>query len=117
MEEARRALIDVLSQDHLAFYRDLRLKHQIGDYLFVHAGIRPGMPLEDQEEHDLLWIRDPFLYSEADHGVVVVHGHTPVEMAELLPNRINVDTGAVFFGRLTAVVLHGTQAAFIDAGY
>jgi len=117
LDDTRRAFLEVLPAEHLAFYQALRLTHRIGDYLFVHAGIRPGVPLEEQDENDLLWIRDEFLYSSADHGMVVVHGHTPVEAVEFRPNRINLDTGAIFGGRLTAVALHGTQAAFLDTGY
>jgi len=99
---------------HLAFYRTLRPRHRIGDYLFVHAGIRPGVPIEDQTESDLLWIRYDFLDSRDDHGAVVVHGHTPTDKPEMLPNRIGIDTGAFASGRLTCVALHGTQQEFIQ---
>ena len=68
---------------------------EFGDYLFVHAGLRPGRALEDQDPDDLVWIREPFLSSNADFGSVVVHGHTPVDAPELRANRINIDTGAV----------------------
>jgi hypothetical protein len=77
--------------------------------LFVHAGILPGVPIELQEEDDLLWMREPFLSSQAEHGFLVVHGHTPTKnlKPELRHNRLNLDTGACFGGPLTA-------AAFID---
>jgi serine/threonine protein phosphatase 1 len=80
-----------------------------GKRLFVHAGIVPGVPIEMQEEDDLLWIREPFLSSQTDHGLLVVHGHTPTKNSrpDLRSNRLNLDTGACFGGPLTA-------AAFLD---
>lgn len=103
-----------LPADHLAFLRRLPPYLAIGTYLFVHAGIRPGMPLEEQKDEDLVWIRHDFLKSGEDHGVIVVHGHTIAMAAESLPNRIGIDTGAYATGRLTAVVLEGEQRRFID---
>lgn len=91
--------------ERVAWLRALRLTHQAGPYLFVHAGIVPGRPLAEQHEKDLLWIRNRFLESDADHGFIVVHGHTPSKEPELRRNRINVDTGATFNGQLTAVAL------------
>lgn len=79
---------------HLAFYRALALHHREGDYLFVHAGIRPGIALETQSEQDLLWIREAFLKSRADHGCIVVHGHSITPRPDSKPNRIGIDTGA-----------------------
>lgn len=99
-------LAAALGPERSAWLRGLRLSHLSGRYLFVHAGIRPGVPLGRQDGHDLLWIRYEFLDSDADHGVVVVHGHTPVDAPELRPNRIGIDTGAVFSGVLTAAVLN-----------
>lgn len=104
-----------LPDAHRRFLEELRLYHIEGDYLFVHAGIRPGQPIERQSWMDLLWIRDLFLRSDADHGFVVVHGHTPVEQPEIRPNRIDIDTGAVFGGKLTALVLEGAERRFIQA--
>lgn len=86
-----------------------------GDYAFVHAGVQPGVPLARQEVADLIWIRHRFLRSEADHGAVIVHGHTPAEKAEVRPNRIGIDTGAVFTGNLTCLVLEGTGRALLGA--
>lgn len=77
--------------------------HPLG--LFVHAGIRPGVDLQDQTEDDLIWIRRPFLDSRADHGVLVVHGHTPVKIATHYGNHLNIDSGAAYGGPLTAVVI------------
>ena len=100
---------------HLAFLRALVLQHREGAYLFVHAGIRPGVALERQARQDLLGIRQPFLYSEADFGVVIVHGHTPKPAPVLRPNRIGIDTGAVYGGRLTCAVLEENRVGFLHA--
>lgn len=102
-----------LPSRHRHFLETLPHSFALGGYFFCHAGVRPGVPLSEQTPHDLIWIREPFLGSTADHGAVVVHGHTPVDAPESLPNRINVDTGAVFTGRLTAVVLEGDQRRFL----
>lgn len=100
-------LAAAMSIDQLAFLNSLPLSFQCGDFLFVHAGIRPGIPLADQVEEDLLWIREDFLGSEAAFGVFVVHGHTPVREPEMRSNRINIDTGAFATGRLTCAVIEG----------
>ncbi len=100
-----RRLEVALGPERVAWLRALRLSWRAGDYLFAHAGIRPEVPLEAQDKADLLWIRDEFLDSTADHGVVVVHGHTPSEAPQILRNRIGLDTGAFFSGVLTAAAL------------
>ncbi|HUQ13116.1 MAG TPA: metallophosphoesterase family protein [Novosphingobium sp.] len=87
----------------------------IGDYLFVHAGIRPGVALDEQRRSDLRWIREPFIDHEGDHGVMVVHGHTITSEVEELPNRIGIDTGAFMSGRLTALGLEGTDRWYLAA--
>ena len=87
----------------------------VGRYFICHAGVRPGVPLDRQSEEDLLWIRYGFLNSEMDFGKIVVHGHTPVHEPEVKPNRINVDTGAVFNGRLTCVVLENGGYRFLTS--
>ncbi|MEI8393637.1 MAG: metallophosphoesterase family protein [Rhodospirillaceae bacterium] len=107
-------LRDALPPGHLSFLRALAPYETIGTYLFVHAGIRPGVALEDQRLDDLVWIREEFLTSPVDHGRIVVHGHTIAMKAESLPNRICIDTGAYATGRLTAAVLEGTTRRFID---
>ena len=86
---------------------------RIGGYVFVHAGIRPGVPLDAQTRDDLIWIREPFLTSTADFGFKVVHGHTIVPAVEHHPNRIAVDTGAVRTGVLSCLVLEGTQVSLL----
>ena len=93
-----------------------------GKRLFVHAGIRPGVPLDQQKERELLWIREPFLSSEIDHGVLIVHGHTPTRSGwpDIRNNRVNLDTGACFGRRLTAAAFNDEQlmplAILNDAG-
>lgn len=108
------AFAEGLPASHRAFLAGLPLTFACGDYLFVHAGLRPGRPLAEQSPEDLLWIRDEFLRSRAWHGHRVVHGHTPVREAEILPNRINLDTGAYATGRLTCLVLEGREAAILE---
>jgi serine/threonine protein phosphatase 1 len=98
---------------HLAFLASLRTSMMVGQYFLCHAGVRPGIPLEGQAERDLLWIRDEFLSSRANFGKIVVHGHTPSESPEILPNRINVDTGAFMTGRLTCAVLEWERVRFL----
>ena len=100
---------------HVTFMRDLALMHTEGGYLFVHAGIRPGIAIGHQVRQDLLSIRQAFLYSEADFGAVVVHGHTPKEAPVLRHNRIGIDTGAVFGGKLTCAVLEENRVGFLYA--
>lgn len=112
--DAQAALAANMPLEHLHFLRGLKLTYRAGDYLFVHAGIRPGIPLAEQDGNDLIWIRRAFLDSEADFGCVVVHGHTPNLEIESLPNRIGIDTGAYFSGRLTAAVLEGDTRRFLS---
>lgn len=101
---------------HLGFLRDLAMHHRLGGYLFVHAGLKPGVPLERQSPDDLLRIRRSFLDSETDFGAVVVHGHTPVRHGpEVHRNRINLDTGAVFGRELTCAVLEADRLGFLFA--
>ena len=98
---------------HRQFMAGLARVASFGGYIFVHAGLRPGRRLEQQAADDLVWIREPFLSSTADFGAVVIHGHTPVSVPEIRPNRINIDTGAVFTGRLTCIVLEGQERRFL----
>jgi len=95
--------------EHVDFIAGFNDSVQIGDYLFVHAGIRPCVPLDQQSSHDMHWIRQEFLSDESDHGVVVVHGHTISEKPEFLANRIGIDTGAYRTGVLTALGLEGSE--------
>ncbi len=104
-----------LTPEETRFLASLRLSFSIGRYFICHAGVRPGVPLDQQSEHDLLWIRDEFLNSGMDFGKIVVHGHTPSREPEVRVNRINVDTGAVFSGRLTCVALENGRHRFLTA--
>lgn len=93
----------------VAFLRSFSHSVRFGDYLFVHAGIRPGVPIDEQRPSETRWIRGAFLESEADHGAVVVHGHTITAEPEIRHNRIGIDTGAYASGILTALALEGTD--------
>lgn len=106
---------ELLSSDHFLFYQNLQTTATIGDYFFVHAGIKPGVSLDEQREDDLLWIRDEFLASHAFHGKLIVHGHSPSEQPEIWPNRINIDTGAYLTGKLTCLVLEGETKRCIES--
>ena len=110
----RQALKKVLPEAHLRFYKSLKLSVAFGDYLFVHAGVKPGVPLSAQSEADLIWIRGPFLNHAEPFGKIVVHGHTPGEQPVIRANRIGIDTGAVFTGRLTALRLQDGSGKFLQ---
>jgi diadenosine tetraphosphatase ApaH/serine/threonine PP2A family protein phosphatase len=106
-EEAAEQLRAALLPAHVDFLKSLRVSLAVGRFFLCHAGIRPGVPLADQSEEDLLWIRDEFLNSDLNFGKIVVHGHTPIEEPDFRPNRINIDTGAFATGRLTCLVVEG----------
>lgn len=113
LDRAQRQLAEQLPDDHRRFMSGMKLTHVEGDYYFAHAGVRPGVPLDQQSALDLLWIRDDFLRSTMDFGKIVVHGHTPAREPDIRPNRINIDTGAYATGRLTCLVLEGDQISFL----
>ncbi len=113
LKELSTAFRQALPDDHRRFLESLALSFTRGDFFFTHAGVRPGIPLEQQRQADLLWIREDFLLHEEDFGKVVVHGHTPTREPDIRPNRINIDTGAYATGRLTCLVLEGDQIRFI----
>ncbi|RLA81969.1 MAG: serine/threonine protein phosphatase [Deltaproteobacteria bacterium] len=94
-----------LPPSHLEFLKSLLLYYETDHYLFVHAGLRPGIPLQRQERFDLLWIRGDFIFSRHDFGKIVVFGHTPLREPLVMDNKIGIDTGAVYGGRLTCVEL------------
>lgn len=114
LRQTRDRLRESLPAHHLRFFETLKLSETIGDYFFAHAGVRPGTPLDQQEERDLMWIRDEFLNSQSDFGKIVVHGHTPTNAPVMRRNRIGIDTGAYLTGRLTALVLEGTRRRFLQ---
>lgn len=103
-----------LPLDHLAFLRGLAHRHRIGGYLFVHAGVRPGVAIAEQSNMDLHHIREPFLSTDRQFGPVVVHGHTVAGTPVVRSNRIGVDTGAGLGGKLSCAVLESDQVGFIS---
>jgi serine/threonine protein phosphatase 1 len=106
---------DRLPAAHIGFMQALAFDRREGDYLFVHAGIRPGVPLDRQAEDDLLGIRQSFLASEQDFGVIVVHGHSATPAPTIKPNRIGLDTGAGCGGKLCCAVFEDNAVAFMSA--
>ncbi|WP_041864773.1 metallophosphoesterase family protein [Sphingomonas sp. MM-1] len=114
VEAIAAAARDIVPDDAIAWLEALPHYKIVGDYLFVHAGVRPGVPIADQDPRDLLWIRDEFLDSKADHGHFVIHGHSATEQVQERRNRIGIDTGAYWTGRLTALCLEGTDRWLIS---
>jgi serine/threonine protein phosphatase 1 len=98
-------LQQLIPSSHWEFLNDLELYFETDEYIMVHAGLRDGVPLEQQSLEDLLWIREEFIYSEADFGKRVIFGHTPFVRPLMLPNKIGIDTGAVYGNSLTCVIL------------
>lgn len=105
----------LIPERHVAFMRSMEDQIVFGDYLFVHAGIRPGVPLDEQIIPDMRWIRREFLDHEAPHSHVVVHGHSISDEPVIRPNRIGIDTGAFASGKLTAIGLEGGKQWFVTA--
>ena len=103
-----------LPLSHLDFFRSLTTSYRAGGYCFVHGGVRPGVPLAEQSEHDCMWIRKSFLDSDADHGAIVVHGHSIAAQPVVRRNRIGIDTGAYRSGVLTCLVLDGAHRGFLQ---
>lgn len=106
-------LVALAPQEHVDFLRGLDRMVEVGDYVFVHAGLKPGVALEDQKSEDLCWIREEFLRHSGNFGKFVVHGHSITEEADIRPNRIGIDTGAYDSGRLTAIGLEGADRWFL----
>jgi len=115
LAEAQELMREFVPAEDIAFMRSMEDMIPIGDYLFVHAGIRPEVPLEEQKVGDLRWIREPFTTHKGSLGPVVVHGHTIYDAPEIVSNRIGIDTGAYRTGRLTALGLEGTSRWLITA--
>lgn len=109
LTEAQRLIHSAIPASVIAWFRNLPTCHRCGDYAFVHAGIRPGIPLARQDDNDMMWIRQEFLDYQRPHGAVIVHGHSVSDSVELRGNRIGVDTGAYLTGRLSAVRLFEDQ--------
>lgn len=112
-ERMRSALSGRIAPAHVEFLRALGNYHIEGDYMFVHAGVMPGLRIEQQIGEYMRWIRDDFVNSEIDHGKCVVHGHTIVAEPEIRPNRVAIDTGAYFSNTLTCLVLDGAEKRFL----
>jgi serine/threonine protein phosphatase 1 len=113
--ELREALAAAVPPSHVDFFRKCAFRYSVGDYVFVHAGVRPGVSLEKQSPSDMMWIRDDFLRSRVPlPGRVVVHGHTIVDMPQDRSHRVNLDTGAFVSGRLTGLVLRGDSRRFLS---
>ncbi len=109
----RQAFMDVFPKTHYDFLSQLRPFYRAGNYLFVHAGIRPGISLEKQDPKDFSWIREPFLANRKKGELRVVHGHNITSLPDILPCRIGVDTGAYATGKLSCVMLEADQTAFL----
>jgi serine/threonine protein phosphatase 1 len=113
-EDMRQQLEANLPSAHLEFLQSLQLVWECGDYLFVHAGFKPGVAIQQQKPEDMLWIREEFLESRHDFGRMVVHGHSVTDVPELKSNRIGIDTGAYASDTLTCLILEGDTRHFIS---
>ncbi len=94
-----------IPREHLIFFESLIAHYETNNYFFVHAGLQPGLILSQQTIHDMLWVRHEFIDTDYDFGKMVVFGHTPLSYPLIMPNKIGIDTGAVFGGKLTCVEL------------
>lgn len=115
-QQLQTELRDRVPRRHVDFLHNLELSFESGDYLFVHAGVHPHVPLDQQSPDDLLWIREPFLSTRRDLGRVVVHGHTVEAEPTVRSNRIGIDTGACWTGCLTCLVLEEGTLRFLNTG-
>ncbi|WP_448375069.1 metallophosphoesterase family protein [Fervidobacterium sp.] len=91
------------NEEHMKFFRNTKYYHIEGNYLFVHGGVRPNIPLENQEKRDIIWIREEFITKKHNLGYIVVFGHTPFENVYFGEDKIGIDTGCVYGGKLTAL--------------
>lgn len=114
LEELRAIMREAVPAEDVEFMNSMEDRIQIGDYVFVHAGVRPGVPLEEQKVSDLRWIRGEFIDGPETRNFAVVHGHTILETPHVSPLRISLDTGAYASGLLTAVGLEGTARWLIS---
>lgn len=115
-EEAVERVKRAIPLAHLRFISGFADTVSFGDFLFVHAGIRPGVELSEQSQTDLRWIREPFLDDDEERGFIVVHGHTISPRIEITSNRIGIDTGAFYTGVLTALAIDGGRRWFLQTG-
>ena len=103
-----------LPPEHRDFFKSLRLYYETDDYVFVHAGLRRGIPLPQQDPHDLVWIRDEFIHAPHNSNKLVIFGHTPYHQVLLADDKMGIDTGAVYGGKLTCLELPDLR--FYDVG-
>lgn len=115
LDELTERIPGIVPREHIDFMAGLPTHHRCGDFFFVHAGIRPGVPLDRQERSDLLWIREQFSQSREAHEATIVHGHEKVDAIEEKFNRIAVDTGAYCTGRLSALVIEGESRRYLSS--
>jgi len=115
-KRVREAFASSFPAEHADFLKSLRLHYSHAEFLFVHAGLRPGVPLAEQKVNDLLWIRDSFLRSHANFGAIVVHGHSPTVHPEFRPNRIGIDTGAYYSSTLTCLLVTSGEVSVLQTG-
>lgn len=113
--ELKERLLTLIPRTHVDFIARFEDSIVIGDYAFVHAGVRPGVPMNEQRKGDLRWIREGFVNDNSAHEKMIVHGHTIFEDVDIQPNRIGVDTGAYRTGKLSALGLEGTECWVLQA--
>jgi len=106
--------VEKVAKDDLVFLTNCPTWHSQGEILFVHAGIRPGIAIEDQTEDDLVWIRSPFLEDSRDYGPLIVHGHTAIDAPTHYGNRVNIDSSAAYGGPLTAIAIEGRDVFLLS---
>lgn len=114
-EEVQAMMKELVPKGDRKFLKGFEDMIEMGDYMFVHAGINPKRPMDEQKARELRWIREPFLNHKDRHSHIVVHGHTITEDIEEKKNRIGIDTGAYRHGVLTALVLEGDTRRYIQA--
>lgn len=105
----------LIPPDHVAFFENLLLYIELDDYYVVHAGFRPGVEIEKQATEDLLWIREPFIFSDQDFGKKVIFGHTPLSEPLVMDNKIGLDTGAVYGNKLTCLEIPRMKFYSVEA--
>lgn len=116
LKDIHQDALEAVPADHLAWIAALPRYHETDSQIFVHAGLRPGVPLTKQKEDDLIWIRDPFLGSDHDWGRLVVHGHTALDRPQLYFNRLNLDGGAGYGRPLLPALIEGRTVSLLEDG-
>jgi len=116
LEASRDALNAAMPAAHRAFLEALQYQVSFGDFMFCHAGVRPGVPLDRQDRHDLMWIRNEFHDHGGLYARVIVHGHTPVAAVDIRHNRVNLDTRAFASGMLSAIAIEGDRKRILEVG-